>query len=147
MSSGTLGTEGGCRGIGIHLRSTHALEQELQSELNEPWIVQLVVHESEARSAETGVWRSKLDTIKCVEELRPELQAKPVLRAKVRGLENRDVPVIDPRAAKRGIHTRFVAETPVCGSCEAAGIDPRNSRRRYRVGCALVASWYNIRTQ
>src|ERR1700752_1637863 len=75
MSSGTLGTEGGCRGIGTHLRSSHALEQKLQSELNEPWIVELAVYKPKARvisclssgiEAASSVGRSKLHAIKRV---------------------------------------------------------------------------------
>jgi hypothetical protein len=79
-----------------HPPSFHALEQELQSELNEPRVVQLTGHKPEVRVigcqqtgviATNGVGKGKLDAIKRVEELRPELQAELVLRAKVRGLE------------------------------------------------------------
>jgi|SRR5580658_5717796 hypothetical protein len=110
-------------GGGIHLRPTRALEQELQSELNQTWIVELTVHNSEARVigcrysqtgviAARGVRWAKLDAIECVEELCPELQAKLVLRAKVRCLKQGEVPVIDPCPTHRGIHARLVAEVP-----------------------------------
>src|SRR5271154_7018721 len=108
-------------GGGIHLRLTHALEQELQSELNQAWIVKLAVHEPKARVvrspqtdviAASGVRWAKLNAIEGVEELRPELQAELVLRAEVRRLEQGEVPVVDPRTAHRGIDARLVAEVP-----------------------------------
>ena len=82
------------------------LEQELQGELNEPRRVQLAAYNSEAgvvRCTASGVWRTKLHTIEGVEELGPELQAEFVLWAKVRGLEYRDVPVIDALTSKSRI--------------------------------------------
>src|ERR1700677_552519 len=107
-------------GGGIHLRSTHALEQELQCELNESWGVELAVDDAETAGRWPGaagrVRRAKLDPIERIEELCPELQTEFILRANVRRLEYREVPVIDPRATKRGVNSRFVAETPLRGS-------------------------------
>jgi hypothetical protein len=92
---------------GIHLRSTHALEHELPSELNEPRIAQLATRNSETcviRCTASGIRWAKLDAIKRIEELRPELETEPFTRTEVRPLEYRKVPVIDSRAAKRTIH-------------------------------------------
>ena len=67
---------------GIHLCSTHTLEHQLQSELNEPWIVQLATGYSETTggTATSGIRRAKLDAIERIEELCPELQTKPFTR-------------------------------------------------------------------
>src|SRR5277367_1247257 len=110
-------------GTGIHLRSPHALEQELQSELNEPRIAQLATRNSETliiRFTASGIRWAKLDAIKRIEELRPELQTELFLRTEARRLEYREIPVIDSFASKRRIHTRLVPETKVAGSCEAS---------------------------
>src|SRR5580700_8454816 len=91
-------------GGGIHLRSSHALEHELPSELNEPRIVQLVIRNSERpviRCATSGIRWAKLGAIKRIEELRPELKTEPFTRTEIRRLEYREVPVIDPSATKR----------------------------------------------
>ena len=77
-------------GTGIHLRSTHTLELELQSELNEPWIVQLVICNSESRvirCATSGIRWAKLSAVERIEKLRPELQTELFLRTEVRRLE------------------------------------------------------------
>src|SRR5258707_12449203 len=140
-------------GVDVWLTSTRALwvlEQELQSELNEPRRVQLAVHNSEARvirGAAGGVWRAKLHTIEGVEELGPELQSELILRSEVRCLEYRDVPVVDSLPAQRRIHAPFVAEAPIGGRREAAWIEPRDSARKRRMGYGLVASLNVIRTQ
>ena len=151
-------------GGGIHLRSTNALEQELQSELNESRVVELAVHNSEARVigcrysqtgviAARGVRWAKLDAIERVEELCPELQAKLILRAKVRRLKQGEVRVIDPCPTHCGIHARLVAEVPsgqrksATRRCEAVRVEPKETGRRGRLRYALVASWYNIRAQ
>jgi len=126
------------------------LEQEFQSELNEPRRVQLAAHNSEARvirCAACGVWRAKLHTIEGVEELGPELQSQLVLRSEVCGLKYCDVPVIDSLPSERGIDTTFVAETPVGRRREAARIEPGDSSREGRMGYGLVASGHIIWTQ
>ena len=83
----------------IHLCSANTLVDELQSELNEPRIVQLATGYSETTSgtATSGIRWAKLDAIKRIEELRPELQTKPF--TDVCRLFYRDVPVIDPLAS------------------------------------------------
>ena len=138
---------GGCL-TGIHL--THTLEHELQSELNEPRIPQLATRNSETRIIGTTTGRirwPKLDAIKRIEELRPELQTELFTRTKVRRLEYREVPVIDPFAAKRRVHSRLVPETKVAGSCEAIRVEPGNSPRRSCVRDTLGASRHDIRAQ
>ena len=91
-------------GGGIHLRSTHALEQELQRELNQPRVVKLTANEPKARVicfeqwdvvAAGRVGRAELHAVERVEKLGPKLQAKFILRAEVRRLEQSEVPVID----------------------------------------------------
>ena len=136
---------GGCL-TGIHL--THTLEHELQSELNEPRIPQLATRNSETRiigTATSGIRWAKLDAIKRIEELRPELQTKPFPRTEVRRLEYREVPVIDPFASKRRVHARLVPETKVAGRSEASRVEPGNSPRLSYVRGTLGASRHNIR--
>ena len=138
---------GGCL-TGIHL--THTLEHELQSELNEPRIPQLATRNSETRIIRTTTSRigwAKLDAIKRIEELRPELQTKLFTRTKVRRLEYREVPVIDPFAPKIRIHARLVPETKVRGSGEASRIKPGNSPRLLYMRGTLGASPHDIGAQ
>ena len=133
-----------------HPSPAHTLEQELQSELNEPRIAQLAARNSETpviRFTASGIRWSKLDAIKRIEELRPELQTEPFLRTEVRRLEYRDVPVIDPCAPKRRIHARLVPETKVAGSCEASRVEPGNSPRLSYMRGTFGASRHNIRAQ
>src|SRR6202049_1689837 len=137
-------------GRGIHLRSTHTLEHELQSELNEPRIAQLA-----ARNAETRIIRfaascirwAKLDAIERIEELRPELQTELFTGPEVRRLEDREVPVIDACAPKRRIHARLVPERKIAGRGEAIRVEPSNSSRHRGVRGALAASRHDIRAQ
>ena len=71
-------------------RYTQTLEHELQGELNEPWIIQLATGNSETRVvgfATCGVRWAKLDAIKRIEELRPELQTELFTRTEARRLE------------------------------------------------------------
>ena len=88
-------------GGGIHLRSVRALEQELQCELNQSRAIGLrgdrskpVVerrglarHGRVVKAVEPCARESELNAIEGVEELRPELNAKPVFRAEGRRLE------------------------------------------------------------
>ena len=130
--------------------STHTLEQEFQSELNQPRIVQLVIRNSETRIirfAASGIRCDELDAIKRIEELRSELQTEPFTRTEVRRLEYREVPVTDPLTAKRWVHARLVPEAKVAGSCEASRVEPGNSPVRSYVRCALGTSRHNIRAQ
>ena len=83
------------------------LEHELQSELNEPRSVQLATRNSKTRiirTATSSIRWAKLDAIKRIEELRPELQTKLFTRTEARGLEDREVPITDPLAPKVWIH-------------------------------------------
>ena len=140
-------------GGGTRLRSSSTLEQKLQSELNQAWAVELTVNYAEAASrwpaAAGRVRRTKLDAIKRVEELRPELNAELVVRAEVRRLVNRDIPVVDPSSSQCRINTRFVAELPRTRSREAVLIEPIDSVRSWHnaVSVAFLATGYNIRTQ
>ena len=137
-------------GRGIHLRSTHALELELQSELNEPRIAQLATRNSETRiigEATSSIRCAKLDAIKRIEELRPELQTEPFTRTEARRLEYREVPVIDSFTPKRRIYARLIPKAKVARSCEASRVDPANSPRLFYVRGALGASRHNIRPQ
>ena len=78
-------------GGGIHLRSTHALEQELQCELNQARLVKLTAHDTEVagrcRGAAARVRWAKLDAIEGVEELGAELQTKFIFRTEIRRLK------------------------------------------------------------
>ena len=145
------GAAGGYRDEAPHLPlHSDTLEDELQSELNQPRSVQLATCNSESRTigcTTSGSRCAKLDTIKGIEELRPELQTKPFPRTEVRRLEYREVPVIDPFASKRRVHARLVPETKVAGSCEASWVDPGNSSRLSYVRGTLGASRHNIRAQ
>ena len=141
---------------GTHSHSTFLLEQELQCELNESRIVQLVVHNSEARVvslsqgdviATCGVGGRKLDSIERVEKFGSELKPEPVIRTEIRGFEQRDVPVIDSRASECGIHARLVAECPIPRCCEAVLVEPVDPSGSLRVRRALLASRNKIRTQ
>ena len=126
------------------------LEQELQSELDEPWRVQLAAHDAEARiirCAASGVRWAKLHTIESVEELGPELQTELVLRSEVCGFKYRDVPVIDSLPSQGGIDATLVTETPVGRRRETARIEPRNSSREGRMRHGLVTSGDIIRAQ
>src|SRR3974390_364021 len=149
-------------GGGIHLRPTHALEQELQSELNQAWVVKLTGYEPKVRVvggqqsrviAASGVWRAELDAIKRVEELCPELQAELVIRTEVRGLKEREVPVIDTCPSKRRVHARLVSKGPsgrrqrAARGCKAIRVEPSKSRRRRGLRYALAAARYDVRTQ
>jgi len=130
--------------------STHTLEQEFQSELNQPRIVQLVIRNSETRIirfAASGIRCDELDAIKRIEELRPELQTELFTRTEARRLEYREVPVIDPLATKRWVHARLVPETKVAGSCEASRVEPGNSPGHTCMRGALAASRHNIGAQ
>src|ERR1700722_20801039 len=134
----------------IHLRSTPTLEHKLQRELNEPRIPQLATRNSETRIVGTTTSRirwAKLDAIKRIEELRPELQTELFPRPEARRLEYREVPVIDPFAPKVRIHARLVPETKVGGSGEASRVKPGDAPcLRYMRG-TLGASPHNIGAQ
>jgi hypothetical protein len=128
----------------------HTLEHELQRELNEPRIPQLATRNSETRIIGTTTGRirwPKLDAIKRIEELRPELNTELFTRTEARRLEYREVPVIDPFAPKVRIHTRLVPETKVRGSGEASRVEPCNSPRLRHVRGTLGASPHNIGAQ
>src|SRR5271163_3875548 len=115
----------------LRLRSIDALEEKLQRKLNQPRTIQLVTRNSKSpivRFTASSIRRGKLDAIKRIEELRPELQTEPFARTEARRLKYRKVPVIDPVAAKRRVYTRLISETKVAGSGEARRVEPGKAR-------------------
>ena len=132
---------------GTHIHSTFLLEQEFQSELNQPRVVQLAADNSEVPGAACRTRRAKLDAIKSVEKFGSELKAKPVIRTEIRGFVQRDVPVIDSCAPECGIHTRLIPECPIPRCSEAIWVEPSDSTRDGNVRCALLAARDKIRPQ
>ena len=95
--------------VRAHVCSTIS-EQEFQSELDKPRIVDRIIHDSKGSRLKEGLWRGKLRMVEEVEELSPELEAHPFARAKGRSLEYGEIKIDDTLLAKAGIYARLVSE-------------------------------------
>ena len=100
-------------------------EYKLQSELNQPGIVDRIVDASKGAIRKEGVRRAKLRMVEEIEKLSPEFQAHPFGRTEGRSLENSQVEIHDTLQAKAGIHARLVSKDNAYGlpvSCLAASV-------------------------
>ncbi len=132
-------TKGGCRERHPPSIRVDPLEQELQSELNQPWAIQLGVHNSESAVVLTvqqpvfgGPNWTRLNVLKnSVRNCKPSLLSGP----KFVVLNNAMSQLLIPCFPKRCIDARLVTEFPSAGSGEAARVEPGKSGRTK--GCAI----------
>src|SRR5580693_4926659 len=127
-----------------------SLELESQSELNQTWIAVGICHLPEAvtrgrsrsrgDAVETLTRNTELRMVEQVEELGPELDAKPFGNRSP--LKDGPVKVLDSVPAQNRVYARFAAETPVRRGGETIGVKPVVNCPAARF---LVASGNHIR--
>ena len=77
---------------GRHPRSlAHHLENDLASELNEPWVVHLRSYLAKVICSEGSPGRSELGVIEQVEELRPEFEPNFIIGTELCPFEDGEV--------------------------------------------------------
>jgi hypothetical protein len=107
-----------------HPASSTASEHNFHSELNQPRVVDRIIHDSKACGLKEGLRRGKLRMVEEVEELSPELEAHPFGRTEGRSLEYGEIEIHDALLAKSGIHARLVSKDKVIGLRETGSVEP-----------------------
>ena len=109
----------------FHVSNRLGLRTQIHSELDQPRVVDRIIHDSKASRLKEGLWRTKLRMVEEVEELSPELEAYPFARAEGRSLEDGEIKIDNTLLAKAGIHARLVSEGKGIRLRETGGVEPR----------------------
>src|SRR5882724_3348701 len=114
---------------GGQLAEPRASEQKLQRKLNQSRICPSGGCRYDAEilivgGAAHGVGRSKLSSVKQVEELGAELQTEPFVAREPCSLEYRKVEIHYSRCTKAGGHAGLIAEFKIGRRAEARGVEP-----------------------
>ena len=99
-------------------------EYKLQSELNQPRIVDRKIDASKACIGKDCIGRAKLRMVEEVEELSAELQAHPFVRTEGCSFEYGEIEIDDTLLAQAGIHARLVAKDKSIGLRETGSVEP-----------------------
>ena len=102
--------------------SETALEIQPETELNQPWLVCLAENFAESSTADVGVRRSELRSIKEIENFHAELDAGALLDFS--SLQYGKVKIVDPSHAQYRIDPLFVAKAIIPGFLEACRTEP-----------------------